>query len=55
MQENVPVDQERLWTHLETLCQDIGPRLSGTAADERAVRYLADYFRRCGARVEVPV
>ena len=48
-----PVDQERLWRHLRTLCQDIGPRLSGTAGDERAVSYIADHFRRCGARVEV--
>ena len=38
---------------MRTLCQDIGPRLSGTAGDERAVSYIADHFRRCGARVEV--
>ncbi|MDQ3702441.1 MAG: M28 family peptidase [Chloroflexota bacterium] len=53
MQTDVPINQGRLWHHLERLCRDIGPRLSGTAADERTVRYLADHFRRCGARVEV--
>lgn len=47
------VDRERLWQHLEALCVDIGPRLSGTPADERSIIYIADHFRRCGAEVEV--
>jgi aminopeptidase YwaD len=47
------VNQERLWNHLKVLCEDIGPRLSGTPADERAVEYIAEHFRRCGAHVEV--
>src|SRR5262245_59007206 len=47
------VDQDRLWRHLKTLCEEIGPRLSGTAGDERAAAYIAEHFRRCGAQVEV--
>ncbi|MGH2369110.1 MAG: M28 family metallopeptidase [Chloroflexota bacterium] len=47
------VDRERLWGHLRALCEEIGPRLSGTAGDERAVEYIAGHFRRCGALVEV--
>lgn len=47
------VDGERLWRHLEALCVDIGPRLSGSPGDERAVEYIAGQFRRCGAEVEV--
>src|SRR5919202_6891829 len=47
------VDGERLWRHLHTLCVEIGPRLSGSPGDERAVAYIAGHFRRCGAEVEV--
>ena len=47
------VHRERLWNHLNVLCEQIGPRLSGTPADERAVEYIAGHFRRCGAEVEV--
>jgi hypothetical protein len=47
------VDRERLWNHLRILCEEIGPRLSGTPADERTVEYIAGHFRRCGAQVEV--
>ncbi|MBI3969984.1 MAG: hypothetical protein HY332_01735 [Chloroflexi bacterium] len=47
------VSGNRLWSHLTTLCEEIGPRLSGTSGDERAVEYIAAYFRRCGAQVEV--
>ena len=47
------VNRERLWNHLKVLCEEIGPRLSGTPADERAVEYIAGHFRRCGAQVEV--
>lgn len=47
------VDRDRLWRHLEMLCVDIGPRLSGSPGDERAVEYIAGHFRRCGAQVEV--
>ena len=49
----LPLDNERLWAHLRVLCQEIGPRLSGTPGDERAVRYITDHFRRCGAQTEV--
>jgi hypothetical protein len=47
------VNQERLWDHLRVLCEEIGPRLSGTPADERSVEYIAGHFRRCGTQVEV--
>ncbi len=47
------VNRDRLWNHLQVLCEEIGPRLSGTPADERAVEYIAGHFRRCGAQVEV--
>jgi aminopeptidase YwaD len=47
------VNEARLWEHLRFLCEEIGPRLSGTPADERAVEYLASHFRRAGAAVEV--
>src|SRR5687767_158903 len=46
------VDGERVWGHLRMLCEEIGPRLSGTEGDERAVTYMLEHFRRCGARVE---
>ena len=49
----VRTNQERVWNHLKTLCVDIGPRLSGSPGDERAVEYIAGHFRRCGAQVEV--
>jgi aminopeptidase YwaD len=42
-----------VWAHLRALCIDIGPRLSGSPGDERAVEYIAAHFRRCGAQVEV--
>ena len=48
-----PVDEARVWQHLKMLCEEIGPRLSGTAADEQAVAYMAEHFRTCGAQVEV--
>jgi aminopeptidase YwaD len=47
------VDRDRLWNHERMLCEEIGPRLTGTAADERTVQYVAEHFRRCGAEVEV--
>lgn len=47
------VDKARLWEHLRFLCEEIGPRLSGTPADERAVEHMAAHFRRVGAEVEV--
>ena len=48
-----PVDSERVWRHLRVLCEEIGPRLSGTAGDERAVAYMVEHFGRCGVEVEV--
>ena len=47
------VDKDRLWEHEKMLCVEIGPRLSGTAADERTVKYIAAHFERCGAHVAV--
>ncbi len=47
------LDHERVWAHLRVLCEEIGPRLSGTPGDERAVRYIAGVFRRSGAQTEV--
>jgi len=47
------VNQERLWAHVSVLCEEIGPRLSGTPADERTVEYISRHFRRCGTKVEV--
>jgi len=49
----IKVNKERLWQHLRVLCEEIGPRLSGTPGDERAVEYMAGHMRRCGAEVEV--
>src|SRR5258708_9564851 len=47
------LDPRRLWQHLRVLCEEIGPRLSGTPGDERAVEYIAAHFQRCGMHVEV--
>jgi len=47
------VNRERLWNHVGVLCEEIGPRLSGTPADERTVEYIRGHFRRCGTQVEV--
>jgi aminopeptidase YwaD len=47
------VNKKRLWKHVTFLCKEIGPRLSGTPAEERAVEHIAEHFRRCGAEVEV--
>lgn len=47
------VNRERLWDHMRVLCREIGPRLSGTPADGRAVEYISGHFRRCGTKVEV--
>jgi len=47
------VDKDRLWEHEKVLCVEIGPRLSGTPADERTVEYMAAHFERCGAQVTV--
>lgn len=50
---NIQIDPARLWEHLRVLCKEIGPRLSGTPGDERAVAYIAAHFRKHGASVEV--
>ena len=47
------IAKDRLWEHLRYLCEEIGPRLSGTPADEEAVTYMASHMRRCGAKMEV--
>jgi aminopeptidase YwaD len=47
------VERDRLWRHLKVLCEEIGPRLSGTSGDERAAAYIAAHFDRCGAQVEI--
>ena len=46
-------NQDRLWRHMPVLCEEIGPRLSGTAGDERAAAYIAESFRDSGAEVEI--
>ena len=41
------VNRERLWDHVSVLCEEIGPRLSGTPADERTVEYInGQWWRR---------
>lgn len=47
------IDGDRLWRHLERLCGEIGPRLSGTSGDEQSVAYMATHMRTCGAEVEI--
>lgn len=47
------INRERLWNHAKVLCGEIGPRLSGTPADERAVEYISKHFRLCGTKVEI--
>ena len=47
------IDRERLWGHAKVLCEEIGPRLSGTPAGARAAEYIAGHMRRCGMQVEV--
>src|SRR5690348_10987321 len=39
-------DASRLWEHLRVLSEDIGPRLSGTSGDERAVDYIPATLER---------
>jgi len=43
---------DRLWQHLVTLCEEIGPRLAGTPGGEKAREYIEGHFRRCGLHVE---
>lgn len=45
--------QAAVWKHVQVLCQEIGPRLSGTPADDRAVEYIAGHMRRCGLEPEI--
>ncbi|MCE5215715.1 M28 family metallopeptidase [bacterium] len=45
--------QARVWKHLQVLCEEIGPRLSGTAGDDRATEYISEHMRRCGLETEV--
>ncbi|MDQ1327683.1 MAG: hypothetical protein QG641_966 [Candidatus Poribacteria bacterium] len=49
----IHINRERLWEHARVLCEEIGPRLSGTPADERIVEYISEHFRHCGTEVEV--
>ena len=51
--EALRVDPDRLWSHATTLCVDIGARLSGTPQSARAIEYIAEHFRKCGADVEM--
>ena len=46
-------DRERVWGHARFLCEETGPRLSGTPGAERAVAYVAEHLGKCGAAVEV--
>ncbi|MBT4504898.1 MAG: hypothetical protein HOC74_44665, partial [Gemmatimonadetes bacterium] len=49
----IRVNRDRLWEHAKALCQEIGPRLSGTPEGARTVEYIAQHFRHCGTQVEV--
>jgi aminopeptidase YwaD len=42
-----------VWRHVQVLCEEIGPRLSGTPADDRAIEYIAAHMRRCGLETEI--
>lgn len=44
---------EGVWKHLQVLCEEIGPRLSGTPGDDWAAEYIAGHMRRCGLETEV--
>ncbi len=39
--------------HIQTLTQDIGVRLAGSAQEKRAADYVADQFEQTGARVHI--
>ncbi len=43
----------RALEHVRVLSEDIGPRVSGTAAEDEAAEYLAEQFRSYGYDVEV--
>jgi hypothetical protein len=47
------IDTARLRTYLHTLCADIGVRLAGTPAEAATAAFIADQFKRNGARVTV--
>lgn len=45
-----PIDGERAYGYLKKIC-DIGPRIAGSAANERQRRMVAEHFQKHGARV----
>lgn len=47
------VSEENLSRHLRVLTEDIGERLSGSAAERRAADYVADAFGQAGADVTI--
>ncbi len=44
--------ESELMAHVETLCVEIGPRMTGTAANEAAGAYIRGVFERAGLEVE---
>ena len=44
-------DGERAYEHVAHLAATIGPRLTGTAGEHKAARYIARHFRSCGLKV----
>ncbi|WP_067798806.1 M28 family peptidase [Actinomadura formosensis] len=47
------VDARRALRHLEVLSNEIGWRVAGTPAEHRAARYIAEYLRDLGYKVEL--
>lgn len=44
--------EAELMAHVEKLCVEIGPRMTGTAANEAAAAYIRGVFERAGLEVE---
>lgn len=44
--------REKIKRHLNKLCKDIGPRPTGSAANEAAVKYACSELKACGLSVE---
>ena len=49
--ERMAFDGEKAFRHLEHLAVDIGPRLTGSAGEHKAARYVARQFRSFGLKV----
>ncbi len=49
---DVSFDSERAFTHIRYLAEEIGPRLSGSAAERRAADYIRAHFEGLGLSVQ---